>query len=356
MIIDHPDPEAVAAFVLDREIAPPAVLPPGLPNRRILVTGAAGSIGSRICARLAAMEVACFVALDRAENNIFRLARRLGPGAHATVGDVCDTGLIEEVIARHGIDTLIHAAAYKHVPLMEEHPIEAVRNNVIGTYSVASAASRQGVGTLLLVSTDKAANAKGIMGRTKRAAERIVAAAPVPRHGSIRLGNVLGSEGSVWTTFVEQIRAGLPVTITHPETCRYFVTPGEAVDFILRALSLVRQGDIFVPEMGEPVRIADFARRLGKAMGREVEMRVVGLRPGDKLLEDLKDDETDFEASPDPGLHRIHDGAGAWEEIEAWIRQLNAVLDARDAVSASDWLARFAAHCASSSDRYQPAR
>jgi len=355
-VIAHPDPDAVAAFVLDRAIAPPAVLPPGLLSRRILVTGAAGSIGSKLCARLAAMEVACLVALDRAENNIFRLARELGPRANATVGDVCDAGLIEEIIARNSVDTVIHAAAYKHVPLMEEHPIEAVRNNVMGTWSVAGAASRQGVGTVLLISTDKAANAKGIMGRTKRASELIVAAAPVNHRGSIRLGNVLGSEGSVWTTFVEQIRAGLPVTITHPETYRYFVTSGEAVDFILRTVSLVHQGEIFVPEMGEPVRIIDFARRLGKAMGREIQTHVVGLRPGDKLLEDLKDDETEFERSTDPGLHRIADGPGAWDEIDSWMRRLNGILAARDAVSASDWLAQFAAHFASSSAPYQPAR
>jgi len=359
-MIGQLDPEAVAGVLLDRGITPAAELPASLIGRRILVTGAAGSIGAKLCARLAALqrgaEPGCLVALDRAENNIFRLARELGSAATATVGDICDTGLTEELIARHGIDTVIHAAAYKHVPLMEEHPIEAIRNNVLGTYSLASAAVRQGVGTLLLVSTDKAANAKGIMGRTKRAAELIVAAAPDLHRGAIRLGNVLGSEGSVWTTFVEQIRAGLPVTITHPETFRYFVTASEAVDFILRAVSLARQGEIFVPQMGAPVRIVDFARRLGKLMDREVEMRVIGLRPGDKLLEDLKDDETDFESSADAGLRLIRGGAGSWAEVEAWVARLNRALAARDAVSASDWLVQFAEHFSSSSTRYQPAR
>ena len=292
-MISHIDPETVASVVLDRAIAPPAVLPASLSGRRILVTGAAGSIGSKLCARLATLkagvEPACLLMLDRAENSIFRLGRSLGCTAMATVGDVCDTDLMEELMARHGIDTVIHAAAYKHVPLMEEHPIEAIRNNVVGTYSVARAAVRQGVGTLLLVSTDKAANPRGIMGRTKRAAELIVAAAPDLHRGAIRLGNVLGSEGSVWrTSFVEQIQTGQPVTITHPDACRYFLTAGEAVDFILRATGLVSQGEILVPQMGEPVRIADFARRLGIVMGRrEIQMRVIGLRPGDKLLEEL---------------------------------------------------------------------
>jgi FlaA1/EpsC-like NDP-sugar epimerase len=351
-----PDPELVAGVVLDRAVAPPAVLPSSLAGRRILVTGAAGSIGSKLCARLAVMEPAGLVALDRAETAIFRLGHLLGKTATATVGDVCDTGLTEELIARHGIDTVIHAAAYKHVPLMEEHPIEAIRNNVAGTYSVVRAAVRQGVGTFLLISTDKAANARGIMGHTKRAAELIVAAAPDLHRGAIRLGNVLGSEGSVWTTFVDQIRAGQPVTITHHEACRYFVTSSEAVDFILRAVSLVSQGEILVPHMGEPVRIADFARRLGKVMGREVGMRVIGLRPGDKLLEDLKDAETDFAPSPDPGLRMIRGGAGSWSEVESWVARLNHALAARDALTASNWLGQFAEHFAASSTRYQPAR
>jgi FlaA1/EpsC-like NDP-sugar epimerase len=359
------DPETVAGIVLDRAIAPPAVLPASLSGRRILVTGAAGSIGSKLCLRLAALnagrEPGCLLALDRAENSIFRLSRELGRElgrtAIATVGDVCDTDLTEELIARHGIDTVIHAAAYKHVPLMEEHPIEAIRNNVVGTFSVVRAAIRQSVGTLLLVSTDKAANPHGIMGRTKRAAELIVAAAPDLRRGAIRLGNVLGSEGSVWTSFVEQIRTGQPVTITHPDACRYFVTAGEAVDFILRALSLVSQGEILVPHMGEPVRIADFARRLGAVMGhRDMEMRVIGLRAGDKLLEDLKDSEADFVPSSDAGLRMIREGAGSWSEVESWIARLNDALAARDALSASDWLAGFAGHFALSSTRYLPAR
>ena len=167
------------------------------------------------------------------------------------------------------------------------------------------------------------------MGRTKRAAELIVAAAPDLHRGSIRLGNVLGSEGSVWTSFVEQIRTGqLPVTITHPEAYRYFVAASEAVDFILRAVSLVSQGEILVPHMGEPVRIADFARRLGAVMGnRNIEMRVIGLRPGDKLLEDLKDAETDFVSSSDAGLRMIREGAGSWAEVESWIARLLKMRD-----------------------------
>ncbi len=355
-MILHPDPETVASAVLGRAIAAPAALPVSLRERRLLVTGAAGSIGSRLCARLASMEPACLVALDRAENNIFRLGRELGRAATATVGDVCDTDLTEELIARHGIDTIIHAAAYKHVPLMEAHPLEAIRNNVVGTYSVVWAAARQGVSTLLLVSTDKAANARGIMGRTKRAAELIVGAAPDMHRGAIRLGNVLGSEGSVWSTFTEQIRTGQPLTITHPEAFRYFLTAGEAVDLILRTVGLVQQGEIFVPQMGEPVRIIDFARRLGKAMGREVEMRVIGLRPGDKLLEDLKDDATDFEPCADAGMRLIRGNGFGWSEVEPWMEQLNGALAARDAVSASAWLSRFAAHFASSSAPFPTAR
>jgi FlaA1/EpsC-like NDP-sugar epimerase len=330
-------PDEVAGIVLNRPVSKGGTFPDGFRKRRFLITGAAGSIGSRLCRKLADCEPAALVALDRSENGVFRLRSQ---DIDAVPGDVCDEPLIAEIIERRSIDTVIHAAAYKHVPLMEGHPIEAIRNNVLGTYTVTRAAARRGVHTLLLVSTDKAANPKGVMGKTKRAAEKIVSAMFVKNSASIRLGNVLGSEGSMWTTFLDQISSGVPVTITHPDAARYFLTFDEAVDFILRAVALANAGGILVPRMGEPVRVLDIAHRMAGLLGHNGSMktRTIGLRPGDKLLEDLKDDSTEFESTCDPGMDRIGRDDVCPEEVTRWMAELQEAVTRRDLAAALNLL------------------
>ena len=274
----------------------------GIRGRSVMVTGAAGSIGSELCRQIARFGPSRLVAFDKAESDMFRLELELAQNYPAVtlvpiIGDVCNPQAVNEAIADHDVESIFHAAAYKHVPLMESHSIEAVNNNVIGTSNVVAAAMRHHVGSFLMISTDKAVNPANIMGTTKRAAELIVSAAQKSRHNygtkfvSVRFGNVLGSNGSVVPVFQEQIAAGGPVTVTHPEIRRYFMTIPEAVQLVLQASIMGNGGEIFVLDMGEPVRIVDLARNMirlaGHVPGEDIEIRFVGLRPGEKLYEEL---------------------------------------------------------------------
>jgi FlaA1/EpsC-like NDP-sugar epimerase len=351
------DPELAASLILNRPVKAPR--PPGeeLRQRRFLVTGAAGSIGRRLCVKLAEIGATGLVALDRSENGIFLLKTQLPRPYIVTLGDICEETLIAELIEQHAIDTVIHAAAYKHVPLLEEYPIEVIRNNVLGTFTVTRAAARCGVRSMLLVSTDKAANPRGLMGMTKRTAELIVSASPASGSASLRLGNVLGSDGSVWTTFTDQIAAGEPVTITHPEAVRYFLTFGETIDFIFRVLGLSasgreHRGGVFVPQMGAPVAIAEIARRAAQLLGRELTTRTIGLRPGEKLEEDLTDAGEDLVPTDDPEIDFIAPGDCCWDQIEGWLAELSESLARRNSAIAQELLCRFAARYASSSAPY----
>jgi FlaA1/EpsC-like NDP-sugar epimerase len=268
----------------------------------VMVTGAAGSIGSELCRQLAQFKPKCLVALDQAESELFRLEMELNenPGsarACPVIGDIRNYERIEEVIRQYGVTSIYHAAAYKHVPMMENNLIEAATNNVIGLYNVAEAASRTGVSSFVMISSDKAVNPANVMGLTKRVAELVVGSMPTLRQGcatrfvSVRFGNVLGSNGSVVPIFKAQIAAGGPVTITHPEIRRYFMTIPEAVQLVLQASTMGKGSEIFVLDMGEPVRILDLARNMIRLSGHEpdvdIPIRFVGLRPGEKLFEEL---------------------------------------------------------------------
>ncbi len=264
----------------------------------ILVTGAAGSIGSELCRQLARFQPACLVALDQAESDLFRLENEIRekfPRLElvATVGNIRETDRLAEVMERHRVERIFHAAAYKHVPMMESHVIEAVRNNIVGTWNLMRTAGRRNVRSLLMISSDKAVNPVCVMGATKRVCERIVSARSSPqlKGVSVRFGNVLGSSGSVVPIFQAQIAAGGPVKVTHPEVRRYFMTAGEAVSLVIQASANSQGAEIFVLDMGDPIRIVDLAENMIRLAGlvpyEDIEIQFTGLRPGEKLVEEI---------------------------------------------------------------------
>jgi FlaA1/EpsC-like NDP-sugar epimerase len=273
-----------------------------LEGRTVMVTGGAGSIGSELARQVAGFAPRRLLVLDQAESPLYFTNLELR-AAHPEleiipiIADVTDAARMESVFARHRPDFVFHAAAYKHVPLMEDNPVEAVRNNVIGTLTVAQSAARYGAEKFVLISTDKAVYPSSVMGATKRLAEQIVLGWPALRASdtdfrAVRFGNVLGSDGSVIPVFKRQLAAGQPITVTHPEVTRYFMTIPEAVQLVLQAAALHDAGGrICMLEMGEPVRIVELAENLIRLSGLEpytdVPIVFTGLRPGEKLHEEL---------------------------------------------------------------------
>ncbi len=266
-----------------------------LANRRVLVTGAGGSIGSELCRQVQAFGPREMVMLDRDESALHAVqlslhGRALLDDPNLVVADIRDAERLREVWAQHRPEVVFHAAALKHLTLLEQHPGEAVKTNVIGTQNVLDASRATGVDKFVNISTDKAANPTSMLGYTKRVAERLTAAAAQEAEGtylSVRFGNVLGSRGSVLTAFRAQIAAGGPVTVTHAEVTRFFMTVEEAVQLVIQAGAIGRDGEVLVLDMGEPVAIADVAKRLIEATGEAVRIEYTGLRPGEKLHEEL---------------------------------------------------------------------
>ncbi|CAB3759853.1 polysaccharide biosynthesis protein [Paraburkholderia solisilvae] len=277
-----------------------------LHGRVVMVTGAGGSIGSELCRQILRFEPAQLIAFDLSEYAMYRLTEELNERFPAlrvipVIGDAKDSLLLDQAMARHAPHIVFHAAAYKHVPLMEElNAWQAVRNNVLGTYRVARAAIRHNVKHFVLISTDKAVNPTNVMGASKRLAEMACQAlqqtSARTQFETVRFGNVLGSAGSVIPKFQQQIAKGGPVTVTHPEITRFFMTIPEASQLVLQASSMGRGGEIFILEMGEPVKIVDLARDLIRLYGfkdEQIRIDFTGLRPGEKLYEELlADDET----------------------------------------------------------------
>lgn len=268
-------------------------------GKRVLVTGAAGSIGSEIVRQVVAWGAAHTTMVDAAESALYDVQMELlGRGARAfapVIGDVRDTRSMAALVATTKPDIVFHAAAYKHVPLMEEQPDQAVRTNVIGTSIMAELCGRAGVGTFVLISSDKAVNPTSVMGASKRTAEIAVQGIAARHPGTVfittRFGNVLGSNGSVIPLFRRQIAQGGPVTVTDPEVTRFFMTIPEACRLVLEAATMGKGGEIYVFDMGQPVRIADLADKMirlsGKEPGRDIEVVYTGLRPGEKRFEEL---------------------------------------------------------------------
>jgi FlaA1/EpsC-like NDP-sugar epimerase/dTDP-4-amino-4,6-dideoxygalactose transaminase len=315
-------------FRIDESVARQSIA-----GRRVLVTGAGGSIGSELCRQIAKLKPRSLVMCDRYENGLHAVATELAalPFVQSVIGDVTDVGRVRALFDRAEPDLVFHAAAHKHVPLMEACPSEAVKNNVTGTRVMAEAAARAGTARFVLVSTDKAVRPSSVMGATKRVAELIVQARAARQANAaaqnnektrsafitVRFGNVLGSNGSVVPAFLAQMRAGGPITITHPDVCRYFMLIPEAVQLMLHAASLTgaskpaHRGTTCVLNLGEPIKIVDLARNLIELTGLvpDVDIPIVftGLRPGEKLSEELVSDDEDVHQSSIPEIQLVAD-------------------------------------------------
>jgi FlaA1/EpsC-like NDP-sugar epimerase len=264
-------------------------------GKRILVTGAGGSIGSELCRQLHKFAPAELIMLDRDESALHEVelalyGRALLDSDETVLADIRDPGRIREVFERFRPQIVFHAAALKHLPLLERYPAEAVKSNVFGTQTVLEAAAACGAESFVNISTDKAADPVSVLGYSKKIAERLTARMAGQADGaylSVRFGNVLGSRGSVLGALSAQVRAGGPLTVTHPEVTRYFMTVDEAVQLVLQAAAIGSSGEVLILDMGEPVRIADIAKRLSAQSAHPVDIVYTGLRPGEKLVEDL---------------------------------------------------------------------
>ncbi len=302
-----------------------------LRGKAVLVTGGGGSIGSELCRQIARYNPSHLIILDIYENNAYEIQqelRRSHPGLELStlIGSVRDTERVNSIFEAYRPQVVFHAAAHKHVPLMEDSPNEAIKNNVFGTYHVAKAASAYGAENFVLISTDKAVNPTNIMGASKRICEMIIqtmSKRSKTKFVAVRFGNVLGSNGSVIPLFKKQIAEGGPVTVTHPDIIRYFMTIPEAVSLVLQAGVYAQQGEIFVLDMGEPVRIDDLARNLIRLSGFEpdvdIEVQYTGLRPGEKLFEEMLMDEEGLRSTDN---QLIHIGRPLQIDEEAFEKQL----------------------------------
>ena len=308
-------------------------------NKVVLVTGGGGSIGSEICRQLAGHGVKQLIIVDIYENNIYEIQQELKRkypelDLVALIASVRNTHRIDEIMGKYRPNVVYHAAAHKHVPLMEDNPNEAIKNNVFGTYKTASAAGKHGVERFVLISTDKAVNPTNIMGASKRMCEMIVQTLDKfypTEFVAVRFGNVLGSNGSVIPLFKKQIAEGGLVTVTHPDIIRYFMTIPEAVSLVLQAGAYAKGGEIFVLDMGEPVKIADLAKNLirfsGFKVGEDIEIKYTGLRPGEKLYEELLMDEEGLQATDN---NLIHIGKPIDMNEAVFMRQLKELKAASD--------------------------
>ncbi len=310
-----------------------------LDGATVLVTGGAGSIGSELCRQLARVGIKRLVVLEQNEHGLYQLERELRAAhpalaADFLLGDVCDRAMVEHVFASCRPQIVFHAAAYKHVPLVERQVREGIRNNVLGTRVVAAAAAAAGSARMVLISTDKAVQPSSVMGATKRVAELVCALAGLrarTRFVTVRFGNVLGSAGSVVPLFQEQIRRGGPVTVTHPAATRYFMTIPEASQLILQAAAVGEGGEIFVLEMGQPVNITYLAEQMIRLSGRvpreDVDIVFTGLRPGEKLHETLFNAEETVVPTAHPKLMQAAQAPIQAASLDTALRRLEAACE-----------------------------
>jgi FlaA1/EpsC-like NDP-sugar epimerase len=319
-----------------------------LEGRSVMVTGGGGSIGSELCRQVASFRPAQLIIFERAESDLFRIHTELidrYPNLNIVpvIGDIQNYANVERAIIDHGVNAVFHAAAYKHVPMMECHVVEAVKNNIFGTRNVIQAAAQNGVENFLMISSDKAVNPTNVMGLTKRVAEVLASAMPSSQEASntkyvsVRFGNVLGSNGSVVPLFRDQIAKGGPVTVTHPDMKRYFMTIAEAVQLVLQASTMGKGSEIFVLDMGEPVPIVNLARDMIRLSGfepdRDIEIRFTGTRPGEKLFEELILDGEEIA----PTYHekiKIFQGVRMHRsETDEWLKELQALVNRENEIS-----------------------
>lgn len=327
----------------------------------VMVTGAGGSIGSELCRQILSARPIKLLLLENTEYNLFsihaELEQRLAQAAPETriiplLCDVCDAGRVDEICRVFAPTVIYHAAAYKHVPMVEHNPAEGVRNNVFGTLAIVDAAMRFGVSSLVLISTDKAVRPTNVMGASKRLCEMILQAYAAQNdhatnYSMVRFGNVLGSSGSVVPIFRSQISAGGPITITHEEITRYFMTISEAAQLVLQAGAMAAGGDVFLLDMGEPVKIVDLARRMIELSGLsvcdedhpdgDIEILVTGLRPGEKLYEELLI-RNNPEPTANPRIFRAREHYTPLEELRLKLSQLADVVKCNDVVQMKNLL------------------
>ena len=339
--------------LLGREPVPPdaALLAKNVAGKVVMVTGAGGSIGSELCRQIAAIGPEKLLLVEQSEFALYTIHQELrdkfaGRGFESIplLASVQDAARLNEIMAAWRPYTVYHAAAYKHVPLVEHNPVEGVKNNVLGTLRAALAAEANGVAEFVLISTDKAVRPTNVMGASKRLAEMVLQALAARDGGEtrftmVRFGNVLGSSGSVVPVFRRQIRDGGPITLTHAEITRYFMTIPEAAQLVIQASAMAQGGDVFLLDMGQPVKIADLARRMIQLSGLtckdednpegDIEIRITGLRPGEKLYEELL-----IGDNPKPTVHprimKAHEEFIPWAEFEAKLTALEMALNVND--------------------------
>jgi len=334
--------------LLGRDIVPPnpELLGACISDQSVMVTGAAGSIGSELCRQILLMKPAKLVMLDSFEYGLYEIESELDEirstlegGSEieivALLGSVCNKIQMENAISAFDVNTVYHVAAYKQVPMVEKNIVEGVQNNIFGTLISARAAHKFGVENFVLISTDKAVRPTNVMGATKRFAEQVLQAMAqdqaVTKFSMVRFGNVLGSSGSVVPLFRKQISQGGPVTVTHPEVTRYFMTVQEAAQLVIQAGSMATGGDVFVLDMHEPIKIVDLAKKMIHLMGYDVKdensyrgdiaIEYSGLRPGEKLYEELLIGES-VTGTEHPKIMRAEEDTLQWEELHRLIGQL----------------------------------
>ena len=313
-----------------------------LRDRVVMVTGAGGSIGSELCRQICRFKPQRIVLVEQAENNLFHVHRnliQLYPDIAVVpyIADICDSKRLEIIFEKERPNVVFHAAAHKHVPMMEWNPGEAIKNNVFGTKKVADMSNAYGVEKFVMVSTDKAVNPTSVMGVSKRCAEIYVQALSQrskTQYVTVRFGNVLGSEGSVVPLFKEQIARGGPVTVTHPDMKRYFMTIPEACQLVIQAGGMGAGGEIFILDMGEPVKVVDLARDLIRLSGlipnEDIEIRFTGVRPGEKLFEELAVDDEHVTQTLHPKIFVGKFKPHAWSEVEEAYASLHGMTDGED--------------------------
>lgn len=344
--------DLVIEDLLGREVVEPNIelLEKNIRNKVVMVTGAGGTIGSELCRQILSNGPKRLLLLEHNEYSLYRVQQELenkadllGVTVLPFLGSITDEKMVEHVMAAYQPDTLYHAAAYKHVPLVEQNPLEGVQNNVLGTLTIAKAASKYSVKHFVLISTDKAVRPTNVMGCSKRLSELILQALAKDEKQTcftmVRFGNVLGSSGSVVPKFIEQIKNGGPVSITHPEVTRFFMTTPEAAQLVIQAGSMAEGGEVFLLDMGEPVKIHDLARKMISLSGLTVReagsgegdigIEFVGLRPGEKLYEELI---IDGEATPTdhPKIFQAAEQSLDWLEIDDALAEIKSCLENRD--------------------------
>jgi FlaA1/EpsC-like NDP-sugar epimerase len=329
-----------------------------LSGKTVLVTGAGGSIGSELCRQIARFNPACLVLLELSEFALYQIEqefRKTHPSLPivCAMGDTRNVRRVDWLLREYRPHVVFHAAAYKHVPLMEEvNTWEAIQNNVLGTHVIASASARHGVGTFVLISTDKAVNPTNVMGASKRLAEMVCQALQTDTHtrfAMVRFGNVLGSAGSVIPKFRQQIAEGGPVTVTHPDITRFFMSIPEAAQLVVQAGAMGQGGEIFVLDMGEPVRIVDLARDLIRLSGlaeNDIKIAFTGLRPGEKLYEEVLADGEHTLATPHPKLRiaRARPVTSGWlTRLLEWLNRGSIPSDDEVRIDLAQWVPEYTA-------------